>query len=210
MLGTARRADEGAAAHVWQLLKVGQCRLWRFSPSSGSQLSPDIPDGRDLSRCTGGDGNAVMREFGLDAQTPLIGMAARFTPMKGQDTFLQMASIVAKKMPAARFLLVGADEAASGGRGWTAQMQELGNQLGLDGKVIFAGYRHDMPNVLAAMGLLRAPQQERRVGERADRDDGERRADCGVGRGWHSRVRRARRGGNPAAAAQRPTRGRRR
>ncbi len=131
----------------------------KVAPSQLAERVWIIPDGRDLSRCTGGDRNAVRREFGLDAQTPLIGMAARFTPMKGQDTFLEMALIVAQKMPEARFLLVGADEAASGGTGWTAQMQELQNQLGLDGKVIFAGYRHDMPNVLAAMDCFVHPSK---------------------------------------------------
>jgi glycosyltransferase involved in cell wall biosynthesis len=131
----------------------------KVAPSQLAERVWIIPDGRDLSRCTGGDRSALRHEFGLGAQTPVIGMAARFTPMKGQDTFLQMASIVTKKMPEARFLLVGADEAASGGTGWTAQMQELQKHLGLDGKVIFAGYRHDMPNVLAAMDCFVHPSK---------------------------------------------------
>jgi glycosyltransferase involved in cell wall biosynthesis len=141
------------------LVVDGKLGVGELAPSQLAERVWIIPDGRDLSRCTGGDRNAVRREFGLDAQASLIGMAARFTPMKGQDTFLQMASLVAKKMPEARFLLVGADEAASGGTGWTAQMRELQNRLGLDGKVIFAGYRHDMPNVLTAMDCFVHPSQ---------------------------------------------------
>jgi glycosyltransferase involved in cell wall biosynthesis len=129
----------------------------KLTPNQFAERVWIIPDGRDLSRCTGGDRNAVRREFGLDAETPLIGMAARFTPMKGQDTFLQMAAVVAKKIPATRFLLVGADDAPSGGAGWTADLHKLEGQLGLNGKVIFAGYRHDMPNVLAAMDCFVHP-----------------------------------------------------
>jgi glycosyltransferase involved in cell wall biosynthesis len=118
-----------------------------------------IPDGRDISSRGGDDRNAVRKEFGLDDETPLIGMAARFTPMKGQDTFLQMAALVLTKIPSARFLLVGSDEAASGGTGWTKHLHELEEELGLNGKVIFAGYRHDMPNVLAAMDCFVHPSK---------------------------------------------------
>jgi glycosyltransferase involved in cell wall biosynthesis len=117
-----------------------------------------IPDGRDLAPFRDGNRDRVRRELGLDPATPLVGMAARITPMKGQDTFLQMAALVKKRVPAARFLLAGAPLLEEG-NGYLQGLQVLVSRLGLQKDVIFAGYRHDMPDILAAMDCFVHPSR---------------------------------------------------
>jgi glycosyltransferase involved in cell wall biosynthesis len=117
-----------------------------------------IPDGRDLAPFHAGNRDRVRGEFGLDPATPLVGMAARITSMKGQDIFLQIAALVKKRVPAARFLLVGStlDELDEH---YLQDLQVLVADLGLQKDVIFAGYRDDMPDILAAMDCFVHPSR---------------------------------------------------
>jgi glycosyltransferase involved in cell wall biosynthesis len=117
-----------------------------------------IPDGRDLAPFRAGNRDRVRSELGLDPATPLVGMAARITPMKGQDTFLQIAALVKKRVPTARFLLAGAPFLEGGNR-YLQGLQALVSRLGLEKDVIFAGYRNDMPDILAAMDCFVHPSR---------------------------------------------------
>jgi glycosyltransferase involved in cell wall biosynthesis len=119
-----------------------------------------IADGRDLSQFRAGNRERVRQELGVGPDTPLVGMAARITSMKGQDVFLQMAARIKKQIPAARFLLVGstlplhrADEC------YLSDLQKLARDLGLEKDVVWAGYREDMPDVLAAMDCFAHPSR---------------------------------------------------
>ncbi len=117
-----------------------------------------IPDGRDLAPFRAGERDRVRTEFGLDPATPLVGMAARITPMKGQDTFLRMAALVKKRVPAARFLLVGSTPLEDDEH-YFQELKALVTGLGLQNDVIFAGYRVDMPGILAAMDCFVHPSR---------------------------------------------------
>jgi glycosyltransferase involved in cell wall biosynthesis len=117
-----------------------------------------IPDGRDLSPFRVANRDRVRREWGISAEVPLIGMAARITHMKGQDTFLRMAALVKQRIPDTRFVLVGStfdkdDEP------FLRDLHELVTSLGLNNNVIFAGYRRDMPDVLAAIDCFAHPSR---------------------------------------------------
>ncbi len=52
---------------------------------------------------------ALRQKWGIPHDAPVMGMAARFDPMKGQRFFLKVASAVAKSLPKARFLMCGKD-----------------------------------------------------------------------------------------------------
>jgi glycosyltransferase involved in cell wall biosynthesis len=117
-----------------------------------------IPDGRELAPFRIGNRDRVRRELRLDPATPLVGMAARITPMKGQDTFLRMAALVKKQVPEARFLLAGAPFGEEGNQ-YLQELQALVGRLGLQNDVIFAGYRDDMHDILAAMDCFVHPSR---------------------------------------------------
>jgi len=92
--------------------------------------------------------SSVRAELGLDVGTPLIGLVARYHPMKDHANFLTATSLLAKQDPTAHFLLVGPNVDASN--------QELSAKiatLGLQERVHLLGERRDIPRINAALDI---------------------------------------------------------
>ena len=117
-----------------------------------------IPDGRVLARYQQGDGEQVRRELGIPRESPLVGIVARLEPMKGQDLFLQMAAIVAQRVPEVRFLIVGDTMGRQQGD-YLRQLEDLARQPALAGRVSFLGFRDDVADVLAALDCFVHPSR---------------------------------------------------
>jgi glycosyltransferase involved in cell wall biosynthesis len=80
---------------------------------------------------------------------PLIGLVARYDPMKDHETFLRAASLLIRREPRARFVLVG--------RGVDERNEALVGamrSLGLNSAVHLLGERRDVPMVMAALDLF--------------------------------------------------------
>jgi glycosyltransferase involved in cell wall biosynthesis len=108
-----------------------------------------VYDGTDPFRYRAGlDRARVRRELGVPDGAPLVGKVANFYPgWKGHDTFLAAAQVVLRTLPEARFVLVGKSTDSETMRSWVAA-------AGLSERVILAGYRTDVPDVLAALDVL--------------------------------------------------------
>ena len=92
------------------------------------------------------DGSAVRRElFPSEPDAPIVGMLANLDRKKSHDTFLRMAARVIERRPEVRFAAVG--------RGHAEKFADLVAQLGLQGKVVFPGYRADAAATLAAFDV---------------------------------------------------------
>lgn len=117
-----------------------------------------IPDGKGLAQYRGGDGGRIRRELGIPPGSPLVGIVARLEPMKGQDLFLQMAAIVAQRVPEARFLIVGDTMGREQGD-YLRQLEDLSRQPALAGRVSFLGFREDVADVLAALDCFVHPSR---------------------------------------------------
>jgi len=86
--------------------------------------------------------------FGDDVETAfLVGSVGHLAAHKGLDIFLAAAAQAAREIPAARFVLVGRGEAEGA-------LRSAANRLGLASRVVFAGFRDDMPDVFAGLDLL--------------------------------------------------------
>jgi glycosyltransferase involved in cell wall biosynthesis len=70
--------------------------------------------------------------------------------MKGIEYFLDAAAIVASRFPDVRFLIVGDGANRS-------QLQERSQKLGLDQRVVFTGFRTDVPELLSEATLSVLP-----------------------------------------------------
>lgn len=99
------------------------------------------------------DGSGIRREFGVEEDAPFVGKIANFYHgWKGHDTFLAAAAIVAAEAPRARFLLAG--HRTDGER-----MRQMIEREGLTGRVVQAGYRTDVPEIIAALDVsVNAPR----------------------------------------------------
>jgi len=108
-----------------------------------------ISNGVDISRFAGTDVDpcAIRKELCIDQTAPLIGVIGRLEPQKDHENFLKAASLIAKKMPAARFLVVGDGSLRDALIGQTSQMQ-------LTDRVIFTEIRQDIPAILSALDVL--------------------------------------------------------
>lgn len=83
----------------------------------------------------------VRAALGIPADAFVVGHVGRFTDQKNHAFLLAIAAEVARRDVAVRFLLIGAGELRP-------VIEERAGALGLGGKIIFAGSRADVPQLL--------------------------------------------------------------
>ena len=81
-------------------------------------------------------------EFGIAAHERVVGILAVLRPEKDHATFLRAARIVADRLPDTRFLIVGDGPCRD-------ELEQLTVALGLGDRVIFAGMRTDVADMLS-------------------------------------------------------------
>ncbi len=110
-----------------------------------------IPNGFELERFRpDAQARVTLRDaLAIPAETPLVGLVARFDPQKDLPTFLRAAAVVRAARPDCRFLLCGPGMDAANPQlmGWMADAR-LGDAVSL------LGPRADTPHVFAALDLL--------------------------------------------------------
>lgn len=85
--------------------------------------------------------------------TPVVGHVARLERWKGTDVFLRAAALLARRIPEARFVVVGG--ALFGrDRSWADGLADLVRQLGLDGRVAMLGHRDDVLALMAGLDVV--------------------------------------------------------
>jgi glycosyltransferase involved in cell wall biosynthesis len=87
------------------------------------------------------------RELGLNNGARLIGIVGRIFPIKNHRLFLDSAAQVASEEPDSRFVIVG-DGALR------PEMERRARELGIAHKVIFTGWRRDLPRIYADLNAL--------------------------------------------------------
>lgn len=110
-----------------------------------------IPNGFDTSRFQP-DAAAraqVRRELNLAPEATLIGLVARYDPLKDHATFLRAAAIVLKQRPDSHFLMCGTRVDAE-----NSVLASLVQSLGLTQHVHMLGPRRDVPRIHAALDVL--------------------------------------------------------
>lgn len=97
------------------------------------------------------EGRARIRtELGIGENTLLVGHVGRFDPQKNHSQLLSVYAELARKQPDSKLLLVG--------KGKLEQpLREQAEALGITDRVIFAGVRSDIPQVLSAMDVFVFP-----------------------------------------------------
>lgn len=122
-----------------------------------------IRNGVDLSRFeTRGDGPRLRRELGLPQGAPIVAVVSRLHEMKGLDYFLQAAAAVAGRYPDVRFLIVGdryglKDRAVVREDAYQSELERLATHLGIAHRVVFTGFRMDIPELLAEVAVSVLP-----------------------------------------------------
>lgn len=94
----------------------------------------------------------IRNEFGLSEETIIVGCVGQLIAWKGQDIFLKAMALIAKKCRNIRFLIVGSEIVEE--ESFEENLRKLTTELGLDGFVIFAGFRRDIPSLISAMDVF--------------------------------------------------------
>jgi glycosyltransferase involved in cell wall biosynthesis len=105
------------------------------------------------------DGTIIRRELGIEPRQVVIGHAARLTPWKGQHDLLEAFGGIADLFPQTCLLLAGSplfDDDS-----YEKRLRARAIEMGLGRRVIFAGFREDLENVLAGMDVFAYPSLEK-------------------------------------------------
>jgi len=121
--------------------------------------SPDhltvIPNGIDLARFKiSHTGEIVRRELNIPPGAPVVGVLSRLMRIKGHEYFLRAAALIAARVPQVRFLIVGDTKIH---HDYRDGLKRLAVTLGLQDRVIFTGFRLDVPELLAALSVSVLP-----------------------------------------------------
>ena len=98
------------------------------------------------------DGTKLREELGIPRDHLVIGHAARVTPWKGQHYLIEAFARIADAHPNVTVLIVGAP--VFDNDSYQNELHRMTREFGLEDRVKFAGYRHDLPDVLAAMDVF--------------------------------------------------------
>ena len=97
-----------------------------------------------------GSNETLKRSFGFNEKSIIIGTVASLREGKGHIYLLEAAKSIISSFPNARFLIVG-----DGGE--RRRLEEKAAQFDLSGKVIFAGSRKDVPEILSILDIFVLP-----------------------------------------------------
>jgi len=109
----------------------------------------NIPLGLELDELfTCEEHKGILRaELGIDESVKLVGIVARLSPIKGHKFFLDAAKTILQSYENIIFLLVGDGELRQ-------ELEEYVRSLGISHKVMFLGFRRDLPVVYADLDVL--------------------------------------------------------
>jgi glycosyltransferase involved in cell wall biosynthesis len=94
-----------------------------------------------------GGADGVRAELGIPEDAPVVGNIANFKAAKDHATLLRAAVLVRQERPDVRFLLVGQGPLEP-------EVRRLAGELGLDGAVVFAGFRTDAQRLAAGFDVF--------------------------------------------------------
>ena len=168
------RIERFLAKKTTRIVVLGEAQekeILGFGVGSASQMVR-IPLGLELEPFLTAESHAgeFRRELGIPPDAPTVGIVARLVPIKAHEVLLQAAGEVAKRVPGARFLIVGDGdrreelETMARGLGLSVISHDRGGtsapQTNHDvpdvraGIVHFVGFRSDLPAVYADLDVV--------------------------------------------------------
>ena len=120
-----------------------------------------IANGVDVGRFAPAGDAPVRADFGIAADAPLVGAAARMDVWKGLEDFIDAAAIVHAARPAVRFVIAGG--AIAGLESYEQALRARASALRLDGVLSFAGWKYGpdrMPGFYRSLDVFVLPSRE--------------------------------------------------
>lgn len=126
---------------------------------AGEKKIKVIYQGLELDKylCGGKERHDLKKFFRIGQDDNVVGMVGRLERVKGPEIFVEAAAAVAKKLPNTKFILAGEGSLRK-------ILEEKAALLGLGDKMIFAGWREDVPEILSILDMMVLPSLNEAVG----------------------------------------------
>jgi glycosyltransferase involved in cell wall biosynthesis len=108
-----------------------------------------VYNGIDIESFGPGNGNSFRTELGIGADELVFGALGNVRAPKAYDVLLRAAALLATENTPCRVVIVGDTSGHT-----FPQLQKLHASLGLGNRVLFVGFRRDVPQVLRAFDVL--------------------------------------------------------
>lgn len=149
------RYSRRANTHVVAISRAVADHLLADQPALSSRLSV-IYDAVDHHRFhPDNNGRSLRQTWNVNDGEVLVGVVGRISAWKGQKFFLQALAQARNQAPNLRSVIVG--DAVPGELQFKQSLMALVTDLGLADQVIWAGFRDDAPQVMAALDILVLP-----------------------------------------------------
>ena len=102
--------------------------------------------------------SALRQELGISSRDRIVGSVGRFVPIKGYRYFLEAAKEVLGQQSDVLFLLVGDGPLEK-------ELKAFAEALGIAPRVVFAGYREDVAEMIALMDIFVLPSLNEGMGK---------------------------------------------
>ncbi|MCK5287283.1 MAG: glycosyltransferase family 4 protein [Thermodesulfovibrionia bacterium] len=96
-------------------------------------------------------------ELRVGQDTILVGMIGRLEPVKGPEYFIEAARLITEKFPEVKFIVAGDGSLRS-------KLEFQCEKLHISDKLIFIGWREDIPEILSVLDILVMPSLNEAVG----------------------------------------------
>lgn len=116
---------------------------------------PDLDSLKSSIRQTGNQPN-VRQEYNIPQNAFLLVLIALLRPRKGVEVLIAAMKKVVQNFPDTHLLLVGSDD-ISEDADYGDRLRRLTTEFGLESKVVFTGFRDDVPEILSQSNLMVLP-----------------------------------------------------
>lgn len=130
---------------------LGQCRAFDQICGIGVELEKFITASSQIDKAN------YRKSLGITPTDFVITYVAELIPNKNQEMLLQSFHKVLQTLPSARLLLVGPDH-------YNGKLHQLAQQLAIDDRVSFLGWRSDVPQILAVSDVYAATSRSEGLG----------------------------------------------
>jgi glycosyltransferase involved in cell wall biosynthesis len=138
------------------LVNADAVKSWLVGEGYDESKIVIIRNGVDLTRFNQPtDGDAIRRDLGLPAGTPLVVVVSRLARLKGLEQLIDASAVLKARHNDARFLIVG--ETAPSQRSYLDELKKRAVEQGVGDRVLFTGLRSDVPALLAAADVSVMP-----------------------------------------------------
>ena len=96
---------------------------------------------------------SLRQELGIPIGAMVLGMTSRLSQEKGQHTLLEAVALLKERFPDLFVLLVG-DHIFAEDAEVPRSLRQMADRLGISARVIFTGFRRDVPRLYAAMDIF--------------------------------------------------------